>query len=240
MTEDRVESLRNYILYVVSEFFGKHFPDNADTMRNSFYEAYFTQIQQYVMSDDSEIEGIRRLIVSFRPALSSVLELSAEFDALMTMVQMTIKPQWDGAHRRQDKPAQEKHGPIMPGSDPSVNLVFICSVCGEEIDVPHETKKQILNSEEEVELPQHCGQAVKIKISRAPIEKPVEEEVAKDEPYEPIELLMGHFEAENVEYMKMLSVGIDIGSSTSHLIFSQLTLKREVGFFNMTNRFVMV
>ncbi|MHA1971082.1 MAG: ethanolamine ammonia-lyase reactivating factor EutA, partial [Candidatus Thorarchaeota archaeon] len=37
-----------------------------------------------------------------------------------------------------------------------------------------------------------------------------------------------------------LSVGIDIGSSTSHLIFSQLTLKREVGFFNMTNRFVMV
>ncbi|MHA1495472.1 MAG: ethanolamine ammonia-lyase reactivating factor EutA [Candidatus Thorarchaeota archaeon] len=237
MTEDRVENLRNYVLHVVSEFFGNHFPENADTMRNSFYKVYLKQELQYVMKDDSEIEGIRRIIVSFRPALSSVLELCAEFDALMTMVQMILKPQWDGAHRRQDEPVQEKRGPIMPGSDPSVNLVFICSVCGEEIDVPHETKKQILNSEEEVELPQHCGQIVKIKISRTPVE---EEVVVKDEPYEPIELLMGHVKANNVEYMKVLSVGIDIGSSTSHLIFSRLTLKREISFFNMTNRFVMV
>ncbi|MGY5873823.1 MAG: ethanolamine ammonia-lyase reactivating factor EutA, partial [Candidatus Thorarchaeota archaeon] len=241
MSVDKVESLRNYVSYVTREFFGKHFMENAETMSTSFEEAYNEQLEQYVMRDESEVEGIRRLIVSFRPALSSVLELSAEFDALMTMVQMTLKASWDGAHRRKDKSAQKKKGPIMPGSDQSVNLVFVCSVCGDEIDVPHQVKKQILNSEEEVELPQHCGQAVKIKISRTPIETPVEEEVvAKDEPYEPIELMMGHIEADNVEYMKVLSVGIDIGSSTSHLIFSRLTLKREVSFFNMSNRFVMV
>ena len=241
MSVDKVESLRNYVSYVTREFFGKHFMENAETMSTSFEEAYNEQLEQYVMRDESEVEGIRSLIVSFRPALSSVLELSAEFDALMTMVQMTLKASWDGAHRRKDKSAQKKKGPIMPGSDQSVNLVFVCSVCGDEIDVPHQVKKQILNSEEEVELPQHCGQAVKIKISRTPIETPVEEEVvAKDEPYEPIELMMGHIEADNVEYMKVLSVGIDIGSSTSHLIFSRLTLKREVSFFNMSNRFVMV
>ena len=240
MSVDKVESLRNYVSHIIREFFGKHFTENAETMSTSFEEAYNKQLELYVMRDDSEVEGIRRLIVSFRPALSSVLELCAEFDALMTMVQMTLKASWDGAHRRKKKPKPKKQGPIMPGSDQSVNLVFVCSVCGEEIDVPHDVKKQILNSEEEVELPQHCRQAVKIKISRTPTEKPVEEVAVDDEPYEPIELLMGHIEADNVEYMKVLSVGIDIGSSTSHLIFSRLTLKREVSFFNMSNRFVMV
>lgn len=38
----------------------------------------------------------------------------------------------------------------------------------------------------------------------------------------------------------MLSVGIDVGSSTSHLIFSRLTLKREYSFINTTNRFKVV
>ena len=240
MSVDKVETLRGYVIGMTKGFFERQFMEDAESMSASFEVAYNKQLELYEMRDDSEVEGIRRLIVSFRPALSSVLELSAEFDALMTIVQMTLKVSWDGAHRRKKKLETKKQGPIMPGSDQSVNLLFVCSVCGEELDIPHETKQQILSSEEEVELPQHCGQDVKIKISRTPTEKPVEEVVEDDAPYEPIELLMGHIQADNVEYMKVLSVGIDIGSSTSHLIFSRLTLKRETSFFNMSNRFVMV
>ncbi len=40
--------------------------------------------------------------------------------------------------------------------------------------------------------------------------------------------------------LQVLSVGIDVGSSTSHLIFSRLTLKREYSFINTTNRFKVV
>ena len=40
--------------------------------------------------------------------------------------------------------------------------------------------------------------------------------------------------------LKMLSVGIDVGSSTSHPIFSNLTLSRERSFVNPTNRFQLV
>lgn len=40
--------------------------------------------------------------------------------------------------------------------------------------------------------------------------------------------------------LKMLSVGIDIGSSTSHLVFSRLSLSRERSFMNPTNRFQLV
>ncbi len=39
--------------------------------------------------------------------------------------------------------------------------------------------------------------------------------------------------------LKLLSVGIDIGSSTSHLVFSRLTLKRERSFLNPSNRFML-
>ena len=42
------------------------------------------------------------------------------------------------------------------------------------------------------------------------------------------------------ESLKLLSVGIDIGSSTSHLIFSRLSLERERSFFNPSNRFILV
>jgi len=38
----------------------------------------------------------------------------------------------------------------------------------------------------------------------------------------------------------VLSVGIDVGSSTSHLVFSRLTLNREFSFTNVTNRYQVV
>lgn len=44
---------------------------------------------------------------------------------------------------------------------------------------------------------------------------------------------------DNAESMKLLSVGIDIGSSTSHLVFSRLTLNRERSFTNPSNHFTV-
>ena len=40
--------------------------------------------------------------------------------------------------------------------------------------------------------------------------------------------------------LNLVSVGIDIGSSTSHLVFSRLTLRRERSFLNPSNRFILV
>lgn len=45
---------------------------------------------------------------------------------------------------------------------------------------------------------------------------------------------------DRAENMQLLSVGIDIGSSTSHLVFSRLTLNRERSFANPSNRFMLV
>ncbi|MFW9806131.1 MAG: ethanolamine ammonia-lyase reactivating factor EutA [Candidatus Thorarchaeota archaeon] len=244
MSADKTASLRQYVIQMTTDFFEKQYSDNAVVMRTSFENAYNSFFEQYVLREDTEVERLRRIIVSYRPALSSVLEPCAEFDALMTMALMTLKASWDGAHRRSKLEKQDKgskqQGPVMPGSDQSMNIVFFCNVCEQEIEILDDRKQQILNSDEEVELPLHCGQPVKIKISRSQSDEPIVKEQIEDEPYEPIEFLMGHIEADNVEYLKILSVGIDVGSSTSHLIFSRLTLKREISFFNMSNRFVMV
>ncbi|MFQ5833902.1 MAG: hypothetical protein ACE5H4_14445 [Candidatus Thorarchaeota archaeon] len=231
MTVDKAENMKYYVLRVVKDFFGEHFSEDADALGKLFEQNYTALLQQHEHEAASEVEGIRRLIVSFKPALASVLQPSEEFDTLLTMVQWMFKAPWEGAHRHKKKPAPRRDGPVMPGSDQSIDITFFCTVCGEEVDVPHEKKMQILNSEDEVELPEHCGQDVKIRISRKQ-EEPQVEEVEEDEPFEPVELLMGHLPADNVEYMKVLSVGIDIGSSTSHLIFSRLTLKREKSLFN--------
>ncbi len=239
MTEDFVEDLRKYILTITRGFFEKHFIKNADSLSNSFEESLSQQLQHSPLRENTEIEELRRLIISIRPALSSVLQPCAEFDALMTMFQMTLKAQWEGAHRRKRRPDVKRPGPLMPGSDSSVHLSFYCSVCGKEIDVPDEMEKHILASEEETELPKHCGAEVKVKVIQIPKEQSPEE-VADEEFVEPIELLMAHVPADSIEYMTVLSVGIDIGSSTSHLIFSRLTLKREISFFNISNRFILV
>jgi ethanolamine utilization protein EutA len=239
MIEDAVGNMKSHVISIVRGFFEKHFPDDVEDMSKAFAEKYIALVEQQEREDATEVEGMRNLIVSFRPALSSVLQPCEESDMLMTMMLYSFKASWEGAHRRKSKPTAPKKGPVMPGSDQSMNLEFYCSICEQVVDLPYEKKMEVLNSEDEVELPTHCGQTVRIRITRKK-EEPKVEEAEDEEPIEPIELLMGHMPADNVEYMKVLSVGIDIGSSTSHLIFSRLTLKRETSLFNITNRFNLV
>ena len=240
MTIDSVSNMKQHVIGVTKGFFEKKFSEEAAGLAESFERKYEGLLQLQEDEEPSEVAGIRQLIVQFKPALASVLQPCEEFDELLTMVMWMFKAVWEGAHRRKRKPSPKREGPVMPGSDHSVNLSFFCAVCEEEVDVPHDVKKQILISDDEVELPKHCGKDVKIRISKIQEEPPVEEDDVDEEPFEPVELLMGYIPGENVEYLKVLSVGIDIGSSTSHLVFSRLTLKRETGFLNLTNRFNLV
>ncbi len=240
MVEDSVTNIKPDVISAVNDFFEKHFTEQAKKMSSSFERIYDELLNEGGISDLSEIEGIRRLIVSFKPALSSVLEPCEEYDNLLTMMLYMFKAMWEGANRRKKKAPTKKRGPTMPGSDQSFSIVFTCAVCGRAIEVPYEKKREILTSEDTVDIPKHCGQELNMRILRAQEEKPVRGTYGEEEKIEPVELLMGHIPADNVHYMKILSVGIDVGSSTSHLVFSRLTLKRETSFLNITNRFNLV
>ncbi|GAH11305.1 unnamed protein product, partial [marine sediment metagenome] len=118
---------------------------------------------------------------------------------------------------------------------------YFCTVCNESFEIPPEMKEKIDNSDEKVVLPKHHDKEMVIKIVKIEEENKDETELEEIKIY-PAEVLMGHSDSAetDAEYLNILSVGIDIGSSTSHLIFSRLTLKRETSFFNMSNRFILV
>jgi ethanolamine utilization protein EutA len=239
MGADSVSIMRQNVISVVKEFFQERLVNDSVSLGDSFEETYLALLQSHT-SDDSEVAGIRQLIVQFRPALSSVLQPCEEFDELMTMVMYMFKAVWEGAHRRKVRPSRRTTGPLLPGNDESFNLSFFCVECGYEIPISQDLQVRILSEAGEVDIPEHHGRQMKIRIVRnnqSP-EKVVAEEAADS--FEPVEILMGHVEADNVEYMEVLSVGIDVGSSTTHLIFSRLTLKRETSFLNITNRFNLV
>jgi ethanolamine utilization protein EutA len=236
---DSVSNMKQNVISVVKGFFKERLPDDGVALGGSFERTYLHLLQSQT-SDESEVAGIRQLIVQFRPALTSVLQPCEEFDELMTMVMYMFKAVWEGAHRRKTKPSPRATGPRLPGSDESFRLFFFCTECGHEVPVPEDIRIKILSESEEVDIPEHHGRQMRIRILRAeqePADELVEEE---GDSFEPVELLMGHIEADNVEYMRVLSVGIDVGSSTTHLIFSRLTLKRETSFLNITNRFNLI
>ncbi|MHA2326458.1 MAG: ethanolamine ammonia-lyase reactivating factor EutA, partial [Promethearchaeota archaeon] len=139
------------------------------------------------------------------------------------------------------KTKKKRSGPILPGSSKALELRYFCTICSENFEIPPEMKAKLDNSEEKIELPKHHEKEMVIKIIRIEEEDNDEEELEEIQIY-PAELLMGHSDSveHNAEYLNILSVGIDIGSSTSHLIFSRLTLKRETSFFNMSNRFNLI
>ena len=238
MIDENVENVKHNVIGVVKDFFEKHFTKDADKLTRSFEDKYGELHGDVVLKDLTEVDGLRLLITSFKPALSSVLEPCVEFDMLVTMMLFMFKASWEGANRRKKKPVRKKMGPILPGSDHLINVTFHCPVCNEEVDVPYDKKMRILNSEGDEPLPVHCGQVVKIGISKN--ERAMSIETIEDDKIEPIEMLMNYLPADDVEYMKVLSIGIDIGSSTSHLVFSRLTLKRETSLFNISNRFNLV
>ena len=128
--------------------------------------------------------------------------------------------------------SKSNSGPVLPGSKKNHSIEFWCEICDKEIEVNSALQSKLLNSDEMIELPLHHGQPVKIRII-------AHEEIASQR-LNPKIPTSNFFETSQVEELQLQSVGIDIGSSTSHLIISQLQLRREVGFLNMTNRYNII
>jgi ethanolamine utilization protein EutA len=178
-----------------------------------------------------------------------VLPPGAELDGLCESVIPLFNVMLGSAKRQiTGESSQSKtKGPVMPGSDQSTDLRYYCTICKEKFEIPQPVKVQLLDGVEDVEIPEHHGKEMKIMIVRLEDTVPPQEDknavgIKVDESEFSAALLMGHFAApdSNVEYLKLLSVGIDVGSSTSHLVFSRITLKREQSFFNISNRFLPI
>lgn len=248
--EINVDSQKGAMVYYIKTILASNGNPNAERLGDEFLQQYEKLLQEHENEDIYDLLRYYRLITEFKPALSTILKPGKEFDMCCDAVIPIFNVPLDRIRTqvKENKIPPKKKGPIIPGSSKSVNIMYHCTKCNQTFDIPPEIKEKLLNDDsddEKEELPKHCDNEMVIKIVRIQEELPPEEtEGIDDEPeieIYPAELLMGHINSKesNVEYLDVTSVGIDIGSSTSHLVFSKLTLKRETSFFNMSNRFIL-
>ncbi|MHA1670267.1 MAG: ethanolamine ammonia-lyase reactivating factor EutA [Promethearchaeota archaeon] len=239
-TDSMMWSMAFYIKTILT----KNGNANAEALSDKFMEEYKRLVQEHENEDVYDLLRYYRLITEFKPALSTILKPGKEFDMCCDIVISSFNTPLDRVRKqvKEGKLPSKKKGPVIPGSNKSMNLLYHCTVCKQNFEIPPEIQEHLLNDDEKMELPKHCDKEMIIKIVRIQEEPPEEIAVKDDESDIKIysaELLMGHIDSKeaNVEYLDVTSVGIDIGSSTSHLVFSKLTLKRETSFFNISNRF---
>jgi len=234
------KSAMGYYLYNILENNG--YQDTVDLAGKFFLELDKLR-NKHEKEDTTDLTRFYRLIMMVKPALNTILKVGKVYDEVCDAIVGGFNIVLNRVRNQiNDKNVKKKKiGPIIPGNQKSFELRYFCTVCNESFEIPPDMKEKIDNSDEKVDLPIHHDKEMVIKIVK--IEEEVEDnEELKEIKIYPAELLMGHTDSTqtDAEYLKILSVGIDIGSSTSHLIFSRLTLKRETSFFNMSNRFILV
>jgi hypothetical protein len=241
--EISMESQKDNLEFFVKFILEKNGRQDSEELGNKFIQEHNKLLKNYEKEDVTDLSRYYRHIMMVKPALNTILKPGKEYDQICDALIGTYNTILDRIRRQiNDKNAKKKRsGPVLPGSNKSFELRYFCSVCNESFEIPPEMKEKIDNSDEKVELPKHHDKEMVIKIVKIEEENKDETELEEIKIY-PAEVLMGHSDSAetDAEYLNILSVGIDIGSSTSHLIFSRLTLKRETSFFNMSNRFILV
>ncbi|MCE7734672.1 MAG: hypothetical protein GPJ54_07340 [Candidatus Heimdallarchaeota archaeon] len=199
----------------------------GDSVIGDNFESSFTSVMDE-SEDTTYFIRIQTIRQNLGPALKETLGDDSNIDTPLKLGTDIIDRVVDAAEKRMGLTKGE--GPVMPGTNPAFNIRYFCNVCKEFFEIPLDVKNTILEDEEDFDLPLHHGKSMEIRISE---QEKLKNEKSKPMPtsFEPIG---------NIEKMDILSVGVDIGSSTSHLIFSKLKLEREQGFLNMSNRFNIV
>ncbi|MHA2288100.1 MAG: ethanolamine ammonia-lyase reactivating factor EutA [Promethearchaeota archaeon] len=241
--EINAESQKMALEYYLKFILEKNTHQDSEDLLNEFMREHEKLVKKHENEDTTDLSRFYRHIMAVKPALNTILKPGKEHDEICDIMVLNFNVILDRVRKQvNDKNTKKKTtGPILSGSSKSFELRYYCTVCNESFEIPSDEKVKIDNSDENIDLPKHHEKEMVIKIIK------IEEKIENNEELEeikiyPAELLMGHSDSteHNTEYLKILSVGIDVGSSTSHLIFSKLTLKRETSFFNMSNRFDLV
>jgi ethanolamine utilization protein EutA len=221
------------IIYKVLE---EKFPDELASIMELFIQEYEKLIKKYEAEDVSELLKYYRITTQYQPALASILNYKGKIDGFDEIIER-IESIHDGT-LSQDRPPTEEE---LKKKQLVLKFKYFCSVCNQEFDIPQEKLKEIEETPDSIVLPKHHDKEMTLKIVRPGMKPP------RPPPIKPSSKFSTHTKSEEKKFLptdnseinslKVLSVGIDVGSSTSHLIFSRLTLGRELSYFNKTNRF---
>ncbi|MHA1611583.1 MAG: ethanolamine ammonia-lyase reactivating factor EutA [Promethearchaeota archaeon] len=237
--KNRLESTKDQMISIVEMTLKEKYPTKTPDLMKSFIIQYEVLINKYKDEDITDLLRYYRITSQYKPALETILDQGKDLNDTCTSVERKFD---EYLSKLQNK--KEEKGRVSK-KRPKVELKYFCSICNQSFDIPPDMKRKIEESSEKIVLPKHHDKEMDLKIVR---NEPKEFNDYKKK----IESRKHNFEKSNrahrnrtikdqdVNVLKVLSVGIDIGSSTSHLIFSRLTLKREFSFLNKTNRFKLV
>ncbi len=241
-----IASSKATVISYLKVFLQKLVPQEADVMVKKFVETYEKSLRLHEKEDQTDLARYYRLIMEFKPTLAGILLSGKDIDLICDTIVQQFNIILDRMRRQinEGKPQRKSLGANGLQKPPSRQLQYYCSVCKQVFPIPPEMQAKLLNSDEKLPLPKHHDKEMILKISdpeEASISETESGQKMKIEIY-PAELLMQHVNSteSNAEYLNLLSVGIDVGTSTTHLVFSRLSLKRERSLFNMSNRFVLV
>ena len=241
--EINIESQKQAQAYYIKFILEKNGNPEAESLGEKFMQQYEKLLKEYKEVDIYDLHRYYRLIIEFKPALLTILKPGKEFDMICDLAVKNFNGPLDRIKKqiKENRFTPAMKGPIMPGSSKAMDLKYLCTVCNQTFEIPPEIKEKLLNSDEKQLLPIHCKKEMVVKIIKVQEESKNTKKKETELKILSAELLMGHIDSKeaNVEYLNLLSVGIDVGSSTSHLVFSRLTLKREISFFNMSNRYIL-
>ena len=235
-----VENVKWTITGTTQAILFKLFPQNATELSGCFVKKYEELLKPHENEAMTDFERLRIVRREYEKALESILNRDEVFEVFIDAIDRICNIVILGARRKAQgeiRHATDK-GPILPGMNKSTDIRYYCSRCNHEFEIDPEEKKRILYSDEVLKLPTHCGAPMVIKIIRSEPEKVKYLDKTSLGALEGGEVETKSSEdIDSKEHMILLSVGIDVGSSTSHLVFSRLLYQRERNFFNMTNRF---
>ncbi|NHJ05509.1 MAG: hypothetical protein EAX90_11845 [Candidatus Heimdallarchaeota archaeon] len=241
-----IKDIKSGIVYIVVKMFQTYYPDKAEKMANDFISEYNRRLEEHDSEDINDFDKLARMINVFKPSLETIIERNQEFYLICEVASTSFDVFLESAKRQMAgiSPMKPTNGPFMPGSSSESDIKYFCTVCKEFFDIPKDEKLKILNSDDEdLRIPKHHDKEMIIQIiNTKKVHEFDKEKQTRLQPHERASYLMGAngLGGSDPEFLQVTSVGIDIGSSTSHLIFSKLTLRREIGFINMTNRFNLV
>lgn len=240
-----IDAIKSNMIFIVAKTLDTTHPDDAANMANAFSKEYNKRLEEHAKEDKNDFDKLARMINVFKPTLETIMEPVDEFYTICDIASISFDVFLSSAKRQMAGISlEESDGPVLPGSSSESDIKYYCTVCKEFFDIPEDEKLKILNSEDEnLALSKHCDNEMVIQIINSKkVHQFDKEKQTRLQPHERASYLMGASGSGDgdSEYLQVTSVGIDIGSSTSHLIFSKLTLRRERGFINMTNRFNLV
>ncbi len=224
-----IESTKSAIISIVKGVLTEKYPKIFSELTDSFTKNYGNHLKKHESEDNSDLLRYFRITTAFRPVLATILETveNDEHNEMCNQIATIFDETLD-----QDRIREENSLTIKK---PVTEVKYHCMVCNKTFDIPPEKKREIEESGENFIFPLHCGKEMNIKIVRTGLN-------ALKAPLIPIKSkvhVLPNYQRD-INQLKILSVGIDVGSSTSHLVFSCLTLKREFSYVNKTNRFQIV